>query len=135
MTEAEAVEAIKQRWIDAWPGLQPSVPYTFDNELYDAPATWARVSVLHTVREQTTSGPTNGRRFEARGQIFVQLFGEVNVGSKPLSLLADSVREVFESRRIGDEVVTYAGSTRESPTDGRWAMRVVTVPFFYDETR
>jgi hypothetical protein len=135
MTEAQAIEAITQRWITAWPALQPLVPYTFENEAYLAVDTWVRVTLVHAAREQATMGSTGNRRFEARGAILVQLFGAVDVGRRPLAQLADSVRSVFEGQRIGTEITTYGGSTRELPTDGRWARSSVSIPVWYDEQR
>lgn len=134
MTEAQAIEALTQRWIDAWPGLS-AVPYTFDNEIADSADSYVRVSFVHTVRAQQTMGSDGGRKFESRGYIFVQLFGPVNVGMKTLAELADKARSVYEGRRLAEELTTYAGSTRESPTDGRWAMRTITIPFAYEELR
>lgn len=135
MTEAQAIEAVLQRWIDAWPGLQPTVPYTFDNESFEGVASWARVSLVHRSREQVTMGGAGSRIFDARGSIVVELYGDVDAGRRPLATLADSVRSVLEARRIGDFLVTHAGATRELPTDGRWARSSVVVPFWYDETR
>ena len=137
MTEAQAIEAILQRWADTWPGLQAAVPYTFGNEVLEAAAIWARVTVIPTVREQTTMGPAGARKFEDRGHIFVQLFGAIDVGDKPLALLAADVRTVFEARRIGTpaDINTYAGTPGRVSSDGRWAMRTVTIPFRCVETR
>lgn len=135
MTEAEAIEAIHQRWIDAWVPLQPAVPFTFTNERLEAVAAWARVTVMLTTRVQSTSGTDGQRKFDNRGVIFVQLFGAIDVGDKPLALLAGDVRSVLEARRIGTDVITYAGASRPAGADGAWAMRTVTVPFQFDETR
>jgi len=134
VTEAQAIEALTQRWIDAWPGLS-AVPYTFDNEIADSADSYVRVSFVHTVRRQATLGSDGGRKFESRGYVFVQLFGAVNVGVKTLAELADKTRSVYEGRRLAEELTTYAGSTRESPSDGRWAMRTITIPFAYEELR
>lgn len=135
MTEAEAIEVVLQRWVDVWPGLQPTVPYTFDNEIFDSVAAWVRVSIAHRAREQATMGGEGTRIFDTRGEIVVDLYGDIDHGRRPLALLADSVRAVLEVRRIGDLLVTYAGATRELPTDGRWSRSSVVVPFRYYETR
>lgn len=144
MTEAEYVEAICTHFEAAWESLHPSdpedpdhVPLAFDNEVFNSSPCWVRVSVQTTVRQQATAGPTGGRRFDSRGVILVQLFGDVDQGAAALSALADDVRTVLESRRIGSppDVITYAGSSRPAPTDGRWHMRIVSVPFVVEETR
>ncbi len=136
MTEEQAVEAITQRWIDAWPSLQSSVPYTFDNEGFTAVASFARVSIVHSVATQSTIGPSGSRMYKRVGNIAVQLFTAVNVGRKPLAQLADSVRAVFEGRRIAvagvdEPLYTYAAATRGENTDGSWFMATVVIGFDY----
>lgn len=132
MTEAQALETMTQRWIDAWVPLRPTVPYTFEGEPFDSVDAWARVTFVHTVRRQVTMGSDGARKFESRGTIFVQLFGPPNQGVKLLAELADDVRKVFEGRRLATELTTYAGSSREVPTDGRWLQKSVTIPFLYE---
>ena len=135
MTEAEAEEAIRQRWVDGWLPLQPSVPFTFENEVLEAPATWARVTIAGASRAQRTLGAV--ARFESAGLIVVELFGELNVGTHALALLADDVREVLERRRIGTpaDVVTYEGTSRPAGSHGRWHKRIVTIRYTVDEQR
>ena len=135
MTEAQALEALTQRWITAWPALNPLVPFGFDGEVSDSADVYARISFVHTTRQQQTMGSEGARKWESRGYVFVQLFGAVNAGVKPLAELADDVRTVYEGRRLADELTTYAGSTRESPSDGRWMIRTITIPFAYEELR
>jgi hypothetical protein len=146
VTEAQAMESMTQRWLDAWPGLQPGVPYTFKGELFEAVSAWARITFRPTVRKQATMGPAGGRRFEDRGVIFVQLFVDAFVGEARLVELADSVREVYESRTIGasEELVTFAASRRMGGDDGRggtvvddgrWTMSVMTIPYWFDQQR
>lgn len=143
MTEAQAIEAMTQRWIDAWPGLQPSVPYTFRGEAMDAAPAWARVTFRPSLRLQATLG--RPARFEDRGTIFVQLFSDVGGGELALVTLAESVRAVYESRTIGsEELVTFAATRRFGGDDGRggtvvddgrWIMSVMTIPYWFDEQK
>lgn len=145
MTEAQAIELMTQRWIDTWPMLQATVPYCFEGEVVESSATWVRVTFRPAVREQVTMGPENGRRFEDRGTIFVQLFVDVGLGAKTMADLAGSIRAVYESRTIGTigtlELVTFAASRRPGgdrdprQSDGRWSMSVVTIPYWFDEQR
>lgn len=135
MTDAEAEEAILQRWDEVWPTLHPAIPYTFENETYAAIAAWARVTVVPTTRAQKTQGHEGMRRFENQGRIMVQLFGAIDVGTKPLNDLVASVREVYEARRIGGDIVTRAAAAVRESTDGAWAMRMVSIPYDYSQTR
>jgi hypothetical protein len=137
VTEADAIEAIEAAWVAQWPTLQPTVPFALDNESFTTVSTWARVSVLHTTSIQASHGGLGSRRWERAGNIWVQLFGEVDVGRKALSLLVADVRSIYEGVQLaspiaGDEpVVTGALATRESPTDNRWLMQTCVVPFYY----
>jgi len=142
MTEAQALELLTQRWIDTWPGLQPAVPYAFEGESHDSAPTWVRVTFRPAVRVQATIGPPGSRRFEDRGLIFVQIFVDIGLGVKPIADLSVSIREVYEARTIGSqELVTYAATRRTGgerdprPTDGRWSMAIVTIPYWFDEQR
>jgi len=135
VTEAQAVEAIAELWATGWVALHPTdVPFVLDNEQLTAPTTWARVTIVHTAGQQASMGPAGSRRFERRGQIAVQLFGDVNKGRAQLSGLADDVRTVLEAKELivaGQVLWTIAGTTREVNTDQRWAQCLVVVPFRY----
>ncbi len=140
MTEAQAVEAIFERWTTQWAILHPSdVPFTFDNEEFTGVPKWVRVAVGGFVRNQVSIGPTGVRRYEARGNIGVQLFGNVDKGAYEVASLADDVRLVLEGQLIaassGDSVYTYAGSTRPIATNGNWNMSLVVIPFSFYEQR
>lgn len=140
MTEAQAVEAVFERWTTQWAILHPAdVPYTLDNEAFTAPDKWARVSMVISTRNQVSLGPPGTRRFETRGNIAVQLFGAVDSGAHELAALCDDVRTVFEGQLIAvtssDNVNCYAGTTRPVATDGRWFMRLVTIAVMFYEQR
>ena len=146
MTEAQAVEAMMERWEAGWTQLHPNdptspdyVPFALENEKMTAFSRWARVTIIHTTRPQVSMGPPGARRFEARGYIAVQLFCDVDSGAYELAALADDVRKVLESTLIpvtaSENVNTYGAPTRTLPTDGRWNMGLVTVPFMYYEQR
>ncbi len=141
MTEADAIEAISKRWSVSWSALQPAIPFVFDNEADHSVDSWARVSIQPTSSRQISMGPAGTRRFERRGNIFVQLFGALNVGRAALATLAADVRTTFEAQTIatagggGEPIVTYAASMQDVSTDERWSIVVATVPFSFVETR
>lgn len=138
MTERQAVEAIYLRWTTIWPTLQALVAYCFENEIVATSSSWVRVAVSHTVSIQRSQGQPPYRKFERRGNVFVQAFAPIDGGRGPLSDLLDSARTVLEGVNVGtgsDVVNLYAGTTREVPADGAWSMAVLAVPFRYVETR
>jgi hypothetical protein len=139
MTEQQAIDAIKQRWLDTWPGLQPAARSTFKAEVDDATDRWARVTIRPALRVQATMGAP--ARYDDRGTIFVQLFADIGREDLLLSM-AESVRTVYESRDLGGGLVTYAATRREGPDgqregfeDGRWSMNVMTIPYWFDEVK
>ncbi len=140
MTEQQACEAIVEAWSTGWVALHPDVPFTLDNEAFDAasaPDTWARVTIVPSLRAQGSMGPVGSQRFESKGYIAVQLFTPSDAGASTARGLCDDVRKVLERKGfvVGSEtVVTFAGSTKSPTTDGRWYQVTVTVPFLYWQT-
>lgn len=138
MTEAEAHEAIRQRWEDGWEAIHDAgsgdfVPHTFENETFDAVAAWVHVAIEPTVRERSTQGSTAGK-YDSRGIVRVRIFADVNEGATRITELASEAIAVLEEYRDA-ELVIHEGSARPGPTDGRWVMRVVTVPFVLETQR
>lgn len=137
MTEAQFVEAVQETWLAAWLAMHPDIPTTFSNETFTAPANWVRLVTRHTVSHRLTMGLTH-RRWSRIGLIAVQLFGEVNVGEGCLAQLADDTRSILEGIVFGGgQGWTDAGTTNDAvkDTDGRWFMKLVTIPFWYQQQR
>lgn len=146
MTQDELEAAIKQRWESGWEALHPAepgdpdhVPYTFQNESFDAADVYAHVAIEPTVRVRTTQGRRFGK-YAARGIIRVRLFGSIDVGASQLAGFVDEIvgtpdtEGVLDECRIGD--LNYReGSHRPGPPDGRWEMRVITVPYELEQQR
>ena len=140
MTEVQAVEAIIQAWRTGWEARQPLVPWTTENEVFETAAAWARISITHTSSAQATMGAPGARRWDRRGIIAVQLFTTPNVGIAVAAGLADDVRAVLEGVRLvaGDaprELDSGAGQTGGESTDGAWLMRMIALPFRYQQQR
>lgn len=138
MTEAQAIEAILQYWEAGWAPLNPAIPWTADGEVFEAVTSFVEVQISHSDRHQVTIG--SNRRFATTGTIQVVLHGDINVGRQALAELADDVRAVLEgvaitALGIDEPVVTFAGSTQNETTEGRWMMSTVSVPFRYDRIR
>lgn len=136
MTEAQAVEAIYQRWNTTWPTLEPDVSFVFENEVVESANEWVRVAVRHTTARQMTTGK-QGRKWERAGYVFVQIFAEANTGVARLLELVGHVRQVLQGQTLGnggDVVHLYEATPEPVPTDGVWAMRAVRVAFRYEDT-
>lgn len=140
MTQDELETAIKQRWESGWellhsadPNDPDHVPFTYDNESFEAADVWAHVAIEPTTRARTTQGSAFAR-ISARGIIRVRLFGSVDVGAALLAGFVDEIvgtpdtAGVLDEARDGD-LVYREGAHRMGPSDGRWTMRVITIPY------
>lgn len=96
-----AVKTILQRWMTLWPGLSGSTPYVFDNDVNDQSPFYARVSITTLDEEQHTLGGVGTRKFLEPGIINVKLYGPGNAGRGPLDVMADYVRQIYQSTRFG----------------------------------
>lgn len=135
MTDAEAIEAIAQRWTSEWKIRQPSIPFALQNEAFrtqDVEA-FATVTIGNTTPKQLTQGPIGTRLFQYRGVINAKLYGPLDVGGQQLAVLAGDVRGALASQTIGGgpsmiPLHTFAASTVPGK-EGRWATLLVAVPF------
>ncbi|MDQ1446817.1 MAG: hypothetical protein QOI20_3281 [Acidimicrobiaceae bacterium] len=135
MTEAEAIEAISERWRSGWEQAHPEIPYALHNEAFrpqDASAA-ATVTFGPLVARQLTQGPIGARLFEYRGVINVKLYGPLDAGARQLAMLAGDVRAIFASQTIGGapgvEPVYSAAAGSVPGKEGKWATLLVPVPF------
>jgi hypothetical protein len=138
VTEAQANEAVFQQWLSVWPGLQPSVPFCFENEKFVEPTTgaWARVTLRGLDSIQETLGKPTTRRYERMCAVWVQLFVPVNTGTELVKQLVDSARAVYEGVQFGNGVKPAGGCrTTVVGSDGKWYEVVVVAPVNYYETR
>jgi hypothetical protein len=140
MTQDELETAIKQRWESGWEALHPAdpddqdhVPYTFGNEVFDSADVWVSLAIEPTVRVRTTQS-RQFANYSARGIIRVRLFGSIDVGGAQLAGFVDEIIGTPETDGVLDEANTGGliyreGSPRPGPSDGRWEMRVITIPY------
>jgi hypothetical protein len=133
-TENEARDAIYDRWRDQWGS---TTPYALGDEAYKPSETvpaWARVTVRHEDRRQTSLGGVGNRRFRTDGRIFVQVFVNRDRGDKTLDAFLTQAREVFEAQILGGVWVTSARA-RELGVDGKWQQGQVEAAFNYEEVK
>ena len=137
MTTLQAAnEAMAQLFVDTW--TPTTHPFTLENEDFSAPASgpWARFTSRITARTQETLGRVGDRRYQTLGSAFVQIFDDVNVGTRRAKELAQLIVEGFEGVRIsGTTVRFYDVVPREIGPDGRWFQTNVEISFEFDETR
>jgi hypothetical protein len=151
VTPAEAHKAILQTWIIQWPvkagGTQsaPTVPYAIDNRKLANPSPpFAQVDIVNVNSDQATMGRVGARRFERIGYIDVHLFDARDQGRGATDTLAEYVREIFESTRIGavGEKRGLMTLAMNGPTEIRnhpefpdlWCV-LCRVPFWYHQRR
>lgn len=139
MTEAEAYEAVCQRWKAVWDTLHPTdAPSCFENKKFNEPdpeSSWARVTMRQLDSNQHTLGAPGSRKWQRDAAIWVQLFRPLGEGMASLASLVDDVRAVFEGVSFGG--IDPAGSPRMQTVgqDGKWFLVLVICPVTYYETR
>lgn len=145
MTEAEAYEAVCQRWKAVWDTLHSTTstdstyaPYVFENKKLPEPTPqvpWARVTMRQLDSNQHTLGGPGRRQFQRDAAVWVQLFRPLGEGMASLAGLVDDVRAVFEGAAF--DGVDPAGSPRMQTIgqDGNWYLVLVICPVTYYETR
>jgi hypothetical protein len=138
VTEAEAYEAVCQRWKSQWEILQPTVSYCFENEKFKEPPqptdAWARVVLRPVDASQHTLGGVGQAQWLRDAAVWVHLYVPRDEGMARAAALVDSVRAVFEGRAF--DGIDPAGGVRAVPvgSDGRWYEVAVISPVTYYET-
>ncbi len=135
MKQSDATELLDQRLKNVWFVANPTVPYALNNEAFKpAQRPFARFLLAGVTAEQKSQGPEGKRRFEYKGTFVAQLLGEIDAGTKPLELLVDGVRSVFQSKHLstaGDPLWTKAASAPAAIQKDGLHMVVVTIPFTF----
>lgn len=133
MTQAAAIEAVRQRFID-----QVATPNSL-TVLYDnAPETAAtnpraRVTISLEDERQITMGGT--RTWRAVGTMLVELLQPRERGDAALLTLAEAVVTAFQGQRIASPLVRFTPPPSidgAMDTDDATAKRLVRVPFLTD---
>ncbi len=131
---------IRTRFNTQWPSLQPTVPFTFDNQGQneeDFPtrdSAWVRLTILDGDSLQVEMAGT--RRWRRPGVVEVQIFVPAGTGDGLSAELADSVRDIFEGRTISG--VIFRATSRQRVGRGRdaaWVQWNASTPFQADELR
>lgn len=140
MTQYEAVKALYQRWMSAWPAASTNVPFVFDNDVIAETATYARVKVEDLASDQHTLGPVGSRKWLRTGLVRVVVKSPANVGRKAADNLAAAVRSTLEGVRLAasgteEGVFTFAATSEELSPDAQYWVLSMTVPFQYYEVR
>jgi hypothetical protein len=148
MTEEDAVDAIKRRWLALWPTESAKVltggcPYALDNVSTSDSSFFARLRISSVVREQTSFGKVGNQRHQGSGFIDVRISGPAGQGDKLVAALCAKVISIFESKRFGFRsremgVVTHAATTNPLTNDSQaktsWVKQVL-IPFEYTEVK
>lgn len=136
-TAAEATEQVTAFFIATW---GTTTRLVLDREL-ERPSEepdaepWVTVAVRHTGSRQDTLGTVGHRTFERRAVVIVRVFVPDDDQTERILTLAGQARDALESLRIGDDIVTEAGTLQEVPQEGRWRMVAVEVPLSYRELK
>lgn len=132
MTEAQAYEAIVQRWAAAWTAAQPAVPYVLGNEAAPGGVAFVALTFGELATRRITQGPTARKQY--RGIVHVRVFGAVDAGDAPTLSLSASVRAALEDRTIATasgDVFMWTAPAAQSSKQGNWYTRLVSIQFTF----
>lgn len=137
---AATSQTIRERFSAQWSALQPTVPYSVDNQGKDddvfpsRDAAWVRLTLLDGEAEQVEMGGT--RRWRRTGVIEIQIFIPAGDGDGQSAELCDTVRDIFEGRTISG--VIFRATSRRRVGRGRdsaWVQWNASTTFQADELR
>ncbi len=133
------LETVSSRLVTAWSAT--GLPLALINETMPTSDEWAALTIRVTDARQRTSGAVGQRRIQRTGWILVKVATPAGHGVSRLSALARVVTDALETVDMpapegGEPVNTQASPGIGAPvTDGRWVMAVVSIPFWYSETK
>ena len=141
MNITQARDEILTTFRDAWvaSSTSASLPVLYPDTADDTPpdsGAWARVTVQHGTRGQTTLSNENGvRRYRATGFVTAQIFTPRGKGLTLNDQLAKIVLDAFDGVTTAGGVAFYRARTREIGPDSQWFHTNVLVDFDYDEVK
>lgn len=111
-------------------------PFTFDNEAFTAPdEAWVRIAVRNRISNQDSFGGANNRKFLREGVVFAQIFVPADRGTSEADRLAHIIRNIFEGRRLSNQVWFINSDVREVGPDGNEYIVLVESIFNYEEIK
>lgn len=135
MKQSDATELLDEKLRTDFAAAWPAVPYALNNETFrPAARPFARFIVAGVTAEQKSLGAVGKRRFEYKGTFVAQLFGELDVGTRQIDLIVDSVRSIFQSKHLGavaDPLWTKAGVAANPIQKDGLHMVALSIPFSF----
>lgn len=142
MNEAQAYEAIAQRWSTAWTASQPAIPFVLGNDAYPSQGVARFVALSFGPLASKRLSQGQNPKLQHRGTVMVKLFGPLDAGEAATLLLSVAVKAALEDRTItiatGDsnrDVSLWVAPATVSAKQGSWWTRLVTIPFTFYEQR
>lgn len=136
-------EGYAQLGLSAW----SATPLVFENEIARRDGKledeWIRMNVDELASDQQTMGGQGARRFTRQCAVYVQVFALVEGratgfkgGADRALELGELVRRFFEGRSFSGAKFRNAHigrPTLDKDSKGRWCMRLVECPFYFQE--
>ncbi len=128
----KAVTDTFSNFVVLWPDRPGQSPVSDSS----SPKSWARVTIQHGLRRQSTlSGGAGNRRFTASGVVTIQLFSPASDGLQDQDTKAQALRNAFEGVSTPNGVWFRNARSNEVGQDGAWHQTNVLADFEYDEVR
>ena len=92
------------------------------------------MSVRHAVSQQVSLGGLGNRKFDRTGLILIQVFGQLDRGTKEVDDLVEKALAIYEGKTV-DLIRFMSATPREvGPLDG-WLLTSVDIAFEWTEKK
>lgn len=128
----EVRKSINNLFIAEWGN---TTPIALDREPFDAPedSSWVRLTVRSLPSSVETIGGKGNRRFLRPGNVYIQIFTKLGVGTKELDLLTEKAVGIFEGERLDD--VWFNEADVYEVDDKKYAAATVSTAFNYEQRK
>lgn len=130
--ESTTKAAIEQLILDNW----VTTDIAFDNVNYAQTQgqEFIKPVVMFSDADNINIGATNYKRVRNTGQIVIKIYTSLDSGSLRAYTLSDDLKLLLCNRYVGNNIITYAGSTRKDGAgiDGFYSV-ILTIDFDSDD--
>lgn len=140
-TYEEAIDQMSALFKDAW---NPSYPVDWPNIKFDRPAPsndtsstfWARFRIMHAAGGQgSLQNSVGARMYDRTGNIIIQVFGPIGVGTKPIVSLAKVAAGAYEGTTTLGGIWFKRQRVQEMGPEDAWYRVDAKVDFEYVEVK
>ncbi len=141
-TMIEAVDDMHERFYAVWQPLGHPAKYqdvasdpAMDAAIDSGLVPWARVTVRHNLKDQTTLAGPDGSRFTSRGILFIEVYTPTGDGCVLSRTLCPLIEKAYQGISTPNGVWFTKVQTQEIGNEGMWYHANVSCLFKYDSIK